>query len=192
MLTAKGALGSLLAVVGIGISVGGASAQDISLPHIGAIILGTAFMAQSGIIIKRFPPNPPIVTNALSMSMGAVILAVASLIAGEQWVIPSMTSTIVAFVYLTIFVTVIAFMLYLSVLNKWTASGTSIGFVLIPLVTAVIAAVMSGEAITLSFLAGGFLVILGVVVGALIPGSKKSEGLEECKDRSGQVLPKCA
>jgi drug/metabolite transporter (DMT)-like permease len=55
------------------------------------------------------------------------------------------------------------------VLRRWTASGTSYGFVVIPLVTVVVAASLAGEQITLSFVSGGILVLAGVVVGALLP-----------------------
>jgi drug/metabolite transporter (DMT)-like permease len=82
-------------------------------------------------------------------------------------------------------------MLYMYVLGKWTASGTSYGFVLIPLVTIVVAATLVGEQITLDFLLGAALVLAGVLVGALLPAKKKVAAVEECKDRSGQVLPHC-
>jgi len=74
-----------------------------------------------------------------------------------------------AFGYLTIFVTIIVFLTYLYILGRWTASGTSYGFVLTPLITIVIASTLAGEQITMSFIAGGVLVLGGVLVGALLP-----------------------
>ncbi|MEJ2758999.1 MAG: hypothetical protein P8046_11010, partial [Anaerolineales bacterium] len=65
------------------------------------------------------------------------------------------------------------------------------GFVLLPLVTMVAAAVITGESITLSFILGGALVLAGVFVGALMPSKVAPDEVEECKDRSGQVLPRC-
>lgn len=189
--TRRGLFGSLLAIVGTAVTVGGASSADVSLPHIGAIILGTVFLAESGVVIKRFPPNPPIMTNAVGMTIGAIILAIASLGTGEAWIIPSQTNTWAAFGYLVIFVTVLSFMLYLQVLNNWTASGTSYAFVIIPLITVVVAAVLTGEQINASFLAGSVLVLAGVLVGALLPSKTKPVEVDECKDRSGQVLPRC-
>lgn len=187
----RGLLGSLIAVAGIAIAVGGASGTDISLPHVGAIILGSGFLAQSGVVIKRYPPNPPIMTNAIAMTVGAIILTIASLVTGESWVIPSLVSTWAAFGYLVVFVTVIAFMMYLQVLNNWSASGTSYGFVLIPLVTVIVAAVLANEQITVNFLIGAVLVLVGVLVGALLPGKKKTVGFEACRDSAGQVISRC-
>jgi drug/metabolite transporter (DMT)-like permease len=62
---------------------------------------------------------------------------------------------------------------------------------LIPLVTIVLASTLAGEEITWSFLAGGGLVLAGVLVGALLPSKTKPAAIEECKSRSGQVLPRC-
>lgn len=190
-ITARGLFGSLLAIVGIAITVGGTSAQNISLPHIAAILGAAVCIAEGGVLIKKFPPNPPIMTNAIGMTVGAIILGAASLVNGEAWTIPTMTSTWIAFIYLVVFVTVLAFLLYMFVLTNWTASGTSYGFVLFPLVTMVIASTVAGEQITLNFLAGALLVLVGVVVGALLPSKAKPAAVDECKSRSGQVLPRC-
>ena len=190
-ITRRGIFGALLAVIGIVVAVGGASSVAISLPHIAAILLAAAFMAEGGVIIKKFPPNPPVITNAIGMTTGAVILGTASIIKGEAWTLPTQTNTVLAFVYLVLFVTVVAFMLYMFVLGKWTASGASYGFVVIPLVTMVVAATLYGEVITPNFLLGAALVLAGVFVGALLPSKEKSEAVEESKERAGQVLPRC-
>ena len=120
-------------------------------------------------IAKKFPRSHPIATNAIAMTIGALILGTTSLITNEPWVIPIEIDTWVALGYLIVFVTIIVFLLYLYVLGRWTASGTSYGFVIIPLITVVVAATLAGEQITLSFIAGGVLVLAGVLVGALLP-----------------------
>jgi drug/metabolite transporter (DMT)-like permease len=187
----KGLIGSLLAVVGIAVTVGGGSATGLSLPRIAAILLAAVCIAEGGVLIKKFPPNPPIMTNAIGMSAGTIILAAASLLAGEPWNIPTQTDTWIAFTYLVVIVTVVTFLLYMFVLSKWTASGTSYGFVLIPLVTMVLAATLVGEQITINFLVGAALVLSGVFIGALLPSKTHGEAVEECKDRAGQTLPRC-
>ena len=165
----QGIVGSLLAVAGIAVVVGGASGEGLSLPHILAIIAGAACISEAGVIAKKFPRSHPIATNAIAMTIGALILGSISLITNEPWVIPTQTDTWVALGYLIVFVTIIVFLLYLYVLGRWTASGTSYGFVVIPLITVVVASTLAGEQITLSFIAGGALVLAGVLVGALLP-----------------------
>ena len=108
------------------------------------------------------------------------------------WTIPAQTNTWIAFLYLTVFVTVVALLLYTFVLGKWSASRTSYGFVLVPLVTIVVASTLAGEEITSNFLAGAGLVLVGVFVGALLPWTTKPAIAEACRARSGQMLPRCA
>jgi drug/metabolite transporter (DMT)-like permease len=190
-ITRRGIAGALLAVGGIAFTAGGFSTSGLSLPHTAAILLAAVFIAEGGVLIKKFPPNPPIMTNAIGMTVGGVILGIASLVAGEKWTIPTQADTWIAFVYLVLFVTIAAFLLYMFVLRNWSASGTSYGFVLVPLVTIVVASTVAGEEITWTFLAGAALVLAGALVGALLPQRKKPEALAECTDRSGQVLPRC-
>ena len=169
-LSSRNIFGSLLAVLGTGIAVGAASAaNEISLIHIGALIIGAAFMAQGGVVVKRFPANPPVITNAIAMTVGAVILAAASVLSGETWVIPALPATWAALAYLVIFVSLIGNLLFLKVLNQWTASATSYGFVVLPFITVIISALLTGEQITVNFLIGLVLVITGVIIGALLP-----------------------
>lgn len=190
-LSGRGVLGSALAVGGISYTIGGAATSELSLPHVVAILLAAACIAEGGVLIKRFPRNPPIMANAIGMTAGGLLLALASLVAGEKWAIPTQTNTWIALLYLVLVVTVVAFLLYLFILGKWSASGASYGFVLVPLITVGVASTLAGEQITSNFLVGGVLVLAGVLVGILLPSRGRSAIEEECRDRSGQVLPRC-
>lgn len=170
----RGLLGALLSVVGIAVVVGGSGGSELSPLHLVAILIAAASIAEAGIVVKKFPRNNPIMMNAVGMSVGAVMLFIASLASGETWTLPAQAATWLAFGYIVVFVTVIAFFLYVFVLGRWTASGTSYGFVLIPLITVVLAATLAGEQITASFIAGSILVLLGVWFGALLPYKQKT------------------
>jgi len=187
----RGVFGSLLAVAGIAVTFGGPTTSELSLPHTGAILLAAGFIAEGGVLLKKFPPNSPVMTNAIGMSVGGLMVGVASLVGGEDWAIPAQANTWIAFLYLLIFVTVVSLLLYTFMVGKWSASRTSYGFVLVPLVTIVVASTLAGEAITPNFLAGAGLVLIGVLVGALLPSTTKPAIAEECRDRSGRVLASC-
>lgn len=173
----QGILGALLAVAGIAVVVGGSDTSSVSIPHILAIILAAASMAEGGVIAKKFPRSHPVATNAVAVSIGALILGTVSLITGEQFVIPVLASTWIAFIYVLVLVTIVAFLLYLYVLGRWTASGTSYGFVLFPLVTVILATNLAGEQITFSYVIGAVLVLSGVIFGALLPSKPPKAGL---------------
>ena len=164
----QGITGALLAVAGIAFAVNGYKGVAISIPHILAIVAGTACIAESLVIAKLIPRSNPIATNAVAMTVGSAMLLSVSLLTREQWVIPTKGATWAAYLYLVVFVSVIVFLLYLWLLGRWTASGTSFAFVLMPLVTIALASLISDEPITLSLIIGAALVISGVLFGALI------------------------
>ncbi|HEY43747.1 MAG TPA: EamA family transporter [Anaerolineae bacterium] len=169
----QGLMGSLLAVAGIAVVFGGSTGGALSIPHVLAMIAAAAFLAEAGVIAKKFPRSHPIAMNAIAMTVGVSILSMASLLSGERWVIPSQANTWIALTYLVFLVTVIGFLLYLYVLRRWTASGTSYAFVMSPLVTVILAAQLAGEQITSSFILGAGLVLSGVVFGALLPSKAR-------------------
>lgn len=78
-LSARSIYGSVLSLVGTFFAVGAASSSyEVSIIHIGAMILGAAFLAQGGVVVKRYPASHPIITNALAMLIAAIILVMAS------------------------------------------------------------------------------------------------------------------
>lgn len=172
----RGIAGAFLALAGIAIAVSGSfsAGVEISVPHILAIIASSACFAEANIVVKLFPPSHPFSTNAVAMTVGAAIMAVASLLAGESRTLPTTTSTWLAMIFLILGATVIGFLLYLLILKRWTASGISYSFVLVPIVTVVLASILIDETITPLFLVGAAVVLLGVTIGALMPLNRHS------------------
>ncbi len=87
------------------------------------------------------------------------------LVAGEAVTLPTTPTSFAATAYLVLFGSVALFMLFLFVIERWTASATSYVLLLMPLVTVLAAAVFLGEQIRPAAIAGGALVIAGVYVG---------------------------
>lgn len=178
----QGIIGALLAVAGIAFAVNGYKGVAISIPHILAIVVGTACIAESAVIAKQIPRSNPIATNAVAMTVGSAMLLFVSFLTREQWVIPTKIATWAAYLYLVVFVSVIVFLLYLWLLGRWTASGTSFAFVLMPLVTIVLASFISDEPITLSLIIGAALVISGVLFGALLKPKQREKPAAQTYD----------
>ncbi len=169
-----GLVGALVAlggfVLGLGGRIGGsAGAGAIPLGFILVLVLGVACQAYATVVYKLFPRSDPSMVNALAMSTGALMLAFISLAAGEAWGLPRAASTWAAFAYLTVLGSVVVFYLQLFVLNRWTATATSYAFLLFPVVTVIISAWLTGELVTLQFVAGTAVVLAGVWIGVLAP-----------------------
>ena len=168
--TRRGILGGILAVAGILVVFGGSVSTgiELSIPHVVAILVGTAFIAEAGVVLKIYPRSHPFATNAVAMSVGAMILFMISTISGEPRLLPASIGVWLALGYLVVGVSVGVFLLYIYIIGRWTASATSYVFVLFPFVTVILATQLADERISLAFIGGGILVLLGVWLGALM------------------------
>lgn len=165
-------LGGLIVIIGMIIGVGTELGDSIPLLPVLAIVAGVAALSEASVIYKSYQGSDPIVVNALALIIGAAILLPISLLAGEQWLLPSTTAFWLSFGYLVVGGTVILFSLFLYVLERWTATATSYSLLLSPIATIIIAAWLADEVITFRFLVGSLIVILGVWLGALAQPKK--------------------
>ena len=164
-------VGSLLALAGVAVMSGAPLERELPLLSLLAVIASALSFAQGAVLVRRFPPVHPVVMNAVGMTAGAAMLFIGSLLAGEPMVLPEAAETWAAVGYLVIVGSVVVFVLYLVVLKHWTASRTSYEFVLIPFITVVLSVWLDDEAVGAALVIGGLLVLAGVYVGALRPGS---------------------
>jgi drug/metabolite transporter (DMT)-like permease len=162
-------VGGLLALVGIILVFHDQLSTNVPLLPLLAIVLAAACFAETSILIKTLPKLHPVTTNALLLAAGAVILFVMSCLWRETPRLPSLSVTWFAILYLILFGSVGAFMLFLYVLTHWSASAFSYQFVLLPIVTVLLATWLTHETVTAIFLIGGVLVLGGVYVGVLAP-----------------------
>ena len=160
--------GGVVAVGGIAVIAGGPGSGSISVAGIVAMVLAVLCAAEAAIVAKRFPAVPPVMMNAVGMTVGAGVLVALSFAAGEAHAVPAETATWLGLVYLVLFGSIATFLTYVFVLRRWTASGTSYMFVLAPLVATAFAALFQGERVTGGLVVGGALVLAGVYVGALL------------------------
>lgn len=177
------AVGTVLALGGIGVMTLGANDLEIPTGGLLAILLASLAMGQSVILGKRVSTFHPVMTNAVGMATGAPLLLVLSAVAGESWLFPDDPGTIVAVSYLVLFGSVGLFMLTLLVARRWEASMLSYVFVLFPVVTMFGGAALLDEPLTSRGLIGAAIVMGGVWFGALAKGLKpRGEGQSELAD----------
>lgn len=173
-LRARAAVGALLALGGIAWMTVGPQHVAVPVGALVAMLAAATCVGQSIIIGKRVAGNHPVMTNAVGMSVGAVLLLALSTVAGEQRFLPSETEAVLAVAYLVTLGSMGLFVLVLLVVRRWTASATSYMFVLFPVATMLLEAVILGEPVTAQTATGAALVMAGVWFGALSPGARAS------------------
>jgi drug/metabolite transporter (DMT)-like permease len=168
-LSATAVVGTLLALLGVGL-ISRDPLQE-SIPGISLLaLLGSVLcFAEGFVIVRRFPPVHPVALNAVGMVLGAIVLVGASAIVGEPMILPQRVTTWIALGYVAAIGSVVVFLLYVYVVQNWTASRAAYVMVLIPFVTVVLSAWLDQEPITGGLVLGGLLVLVGVYFGALRP-----------------------
>lgn len=180
----QGVAGALLALLGIAVVFGDRIGTAVPVVSMLAILAAAVCLAEGSVAVKRFPRSHPVANNAVAMGIGALVLIVVSLIAGEPRVLPSSPQTWLAIGHLVVIGSVVVFVLFLYVIERWTASATSYVLLLMPLVAVPFSALVLDERITLAFLFGGILVLAGVYVGAFAPSlSRPLPGLFAARAR---------
>ena len=170
----RAVIGSLVALFGVAVLAADRIAIDIPLEGIGLAFLVALLLAEAGVVVKLTPKADPVATNAVGMLAGALLLVPISLLLGEQWALPTQQDTWLALAYLIVPGSLAVFWLFVFVLRRWTASAVSFEFLLIPLATIPISAVLTGEVITPLMLVGGAIILTGVYFGALAPDPEMS------------------
>jgi drug/metabolite transporter (DMT)-like permease len=179
-LRALGLAGAVLASIGILIVSANQVSLNVPVLSLALLVAAAICQAESGIVVKRFPPGDPVAANAIGMLMGAGMLAAVAIVTGETLVVPARPETWVSMAYLIGPGSVAVFVLVLYVLARWSASATSYSFLLMPLVAIALGAVLLGEPVQPSFLVGGALVLAGVYIGAVY--RPRSRGVESAGD----------
>ncbi|MFQ5552320.1 MAG: DMT family transporter [Thermoplasmata archaeon] len=159
--------GALVAVGGIAILFIGQLSLNVPLAPLLALVGGVFSFAAANVVAKRLPRIDPFWMNTIALGAGAAMLLLLSGAAGEVWKLPVSATTWIAFGYLVILGSVLLFVLFIFVVRRWTASGVSYQFVIMPVVAIVAGALLAGESITAALVLGAAVTISGVYFGAL-------------------------
>lgn len=161
--------GTVVAATGTLVVFGDQFRGGVPLTAMAALFASAVCIAASGIVVKKYPVGHPVSANAFGMLIGAAVLAAISGLAAESWRLPGDARTWASLAYLIVVGSVGLFMLFLYVIERWSATAASYPLLLMPLVTVLVAAVLLDEPIRPLFLAGAALVLLGVYLGAFAP-----------------------
>jgi drug/metabolite transporter (DMT)-like permease len=169
-LSARGLAAGLLAIVGIAVLSMESMGGDVPPLYFAAAVLCAAATAESSVVAKSLPRLDPIMTNGIGMTAGAITLWGVSLAFGETWTLPTDPGAWLVLGYLVVLGSVALFILFLWVIERWSASATVYSLALMPAVAVTLGAFLANEPITWTLLVGGALVMAAVYLGALSKG----------------------
>lgn len=159
--------GTLTSLVGVALISRDPLREAVPLLSLLAVLGSVLCFAQAGVLARRLSDVHPVALNTVGAAAATVALLAASAIAGDARILPDRTATWVALLYVGGVGSVVVFLLYVYVIQQWSASRAAYSLAVIPFVTVALSAWLDDEPVGIGFVGGGLLVLLGVYVGAL-------------------------
>jgi drug/metabolite transporter (DMT)-like permease len=130
-----------------------------------AVLGATLCAAIASVVSKRDAHDIPSASlNATSMLMGAAILLLTGLAFGEGVRFPGDAGTWAAVAYLSLVGSVLAFLIYFSLLKTWSVMSLSFISVFTPVIALLLGFVFLGEPLTIGKIGGAVLILVAVVL----------------------------
>jgi drug/metabolite transporter (DMT)-like permease len=128
-----------------------------------AVIGAVACAAVSNVATKRHGASlHSAALNAATTMVGAVVLLAMSVLSGERLTLPHDEMSWAAVGYLSLVGSVVAFLIYFSLLKTWDSTTVSLFAVFTPAIAIALGAAVLGERLTVWSLAGAALILSGV------------------------------
>jgi len=168
-LTPRKAAGAALAFVGVVTLFGDRlTVNALALWPMAAIIGAVVCAAISNVATKRHGGGLHSASlNAATTMAGAVVLAGMAVVTGEHLQLPPDARAWTAVVYLALVGSVLAFLIYFSLLKVWASTTVSFFAVFTPIIAIVLGTLFLGERLSLWSLAGSALILGGVALTLL-------------------------
>jgi drug/metabolite transporter (DMT)-like permease len=165
--------GTLLAFLGVAALFGDRARLDVQqFSPMAAVIAGALLAAIASVATKKHGSAlHPAALNAPSMLLGGMALAAASYATGDGFALPPNAPTWGAVMYLALAGTVLAFLVYFSMLKTWSVTSLSFISVFTPAIALVLGFVFLGERPTAWTVVGAVLIVTGVAL-ALMPAPR--------------------
>ncbi len=133
------------------------------------LILGfvSAFLASLGNITAEYNQRrqlPIVQGNAIGMAYGAILTAIITLISGENFTFPVSIPYVSSLLYLSVFGSIIAFGLYLTLVGRIGSGKAVYAMMLIPLVALVFSTIFEGYRWSGIAVIGLIMVMMGNVI----------------------------
>jgi drug/metabolite transporter (DMT)-like permease len=138
-----------------------AAAARPMLAVLGAVVCA----ATASVVSKRDAHDIPSATlTATSMLVGAVVLCLAALAHGEGFRLPAEVGTWAAVAYLSVAGSVLAFLVYFSLMKTWSVMSLSFISVFTPVIALLLGFVFLREPLTVAKVGGAVLILVAVAL----------------------------
>lgn len=166
-LTGPRVAGLLLAMVGVGLIVGGDVDEPGRLLAVGAVVSATLLYALGAVYAKRqlsgvWPPL--VIATGQVLAASAVSLPLAMVFGGRVALAGLELPVIGAVAALGAFGTGFAFVLFYTLIERVGATNATLTTYLIPVVAVIAGVLVLGESIGLAALAGGATIVIGILL----------------------------
>jgi drug/metabolite transporter (DMT)-like permease len=130
-----------------------------------AVLGATVCAAAASVMSKRDAHHIPSATlTATSMLIGALVLMLAALAHGEGFRLPADPGTWAAIAYLSVVGSVLAFLVYFSLMKTWSVMSLSFISVFTPVIALLLGFVFLREPLTAGKIGGAVLILVAVVL----------------------------
>lgn len=159
-------IAAVLAIGGVALLGASPLAPGITAAAVLAVALAAVTASLAGVLLKRAPGSDPFAMNSIAHGVGAVVCLVVSAALGERQTMPQGDQWW-PILYLTLVGSILAFVTFAWLLQRWPASRASFIAVCTPVVATLLGARVLGERLTPGALAGAIVVMAAVLIGIL-------------------------
>jgi drug/metabolite transporter (DMT)-like permease len=157
-------LAGLVGLAGVTVLVSSEVRGHVPALPLLAVLLGAATAALAGVLLKRAPEGSPIVTTAIAHGSGAPLCLLASFVLRESHAMPRTAPAWIPIVYLTLVGSVIAFVAFAWLVQRWNVVRISFISVITPVIATALGAVVRHERLGASTALGALIVLCGVAL----------------------------
>ena len=177
-LTARKTAGAALAFVGVVALFGDRlNVSASALWPMAAVVGAVVCAAVSNVATKRHGGGlHSAALNATSTMVGAIVLGAMAVLMGESLRLPPDARSWLAVGYLALVGSVLAFLIYFSLLKTWASTTVSFFAVFTPIIAVVLGTVFLGERLSAWSLAGSALILSGVALTLLSSSRRLRHG----------------
>ncbi len=153
-----------LAFAGVVVIFWGELADGGSPAGLASIFLAAIAAPLAGLLLQRGPQQSAVGANAVGALAGLPFALLASFVLGEPHPLPATSREIFPVAYLAVAGSVGAFVIFAWLLRHWKATSATFLGVVVPVIAVVLGALARHEPFTAGSLAGGVIVLAGVIL----------------------------